>query len=57
VVILFGNVSLLCVELAAGIGNVQRRSVLIVVFSVDALVSYEEGLSNLQNKLLPKPFI
>jgi hypothetical protein len=60
VVILNGNISLLCVGLMAEIGNIQNKTVHIFVSSqvkVEVLESYREGLGNLQNKLDPTPFI
>jgi hypothetical protein len=57
VVILYGNRLLLCVGLTAGIGNVQRKSFWILIFSVQVLENYGEGLGKLPNKLLPTPFI
>jgi len=57
VVILNGNISLLCVRLMAEIENKLNKSVHVLVFSVELLESYGEGLGNLHSKSVPTPFI
>ena len=56
-VILNGNISLLYVGLTAEIENILNKSVHILLFSVEVLESYREGVGNLHSKSVPTPFI
>ena len=55
-IILNGDISLLCVGLTAEIGK-YRKKVHILISSVELLKNNGKGLGNLQNKLVPTPFI
>jgi hypothetical protein len=56
-VILCGNISLLCVGLTDGIENIQRKSVHVMYSCVQVLEGYGKGLGNVEYKSVLTIFI